>query len=90
MNNDTNDVLQDDIRQAFHTWKHEDVITKIIFKYLRSKLDEATTTLQNNAFSEQSQDIKVKNYYICAAKIQCINEILSLTLTDIEDLRNQS
>jgi hypothetical protein len=85
--NTDNDVFHDDIRQAFHIWKNEDVITNIVFKYLRFKLDEATSSIQNNAFALIPSDLKMQNYQLLASKIQIITEILSLSLDDLEDMR---
>ncbi len=78
------DIKNDDLRQAFHIWKHENVITKMITKYLKDISDRLVTTIVVNANSPAPIDQKLHTYYSCAAKLELITEILSLTLEDFE------
>jgi hypothetical protein len=69
-------------RTAFHNWKNNDEITKLVFNFLREKTNEITTRIVNNAASPDTIDHKIYNYYACAAKLQLITEILTLSLDD--------
>lgn len=76
---------------AFHNWKRENPISKMLFKYLKSLSDEATTMIVSAALSSDlSQDKLLKNYYVCSAKLQVISEILNLELEDIKNIRELS
>jgi len=77
------DVLQDDIRQAFHSWKKEDLVSKLFFRYLQKEIDQAHKDVINFAFANVPSDEKLKTYHILSAKIQFYQELIDLSLDDL-------
>ena len=86
MKENTENVVLEQFKLPFHQWKHEDPITKIIFKYLRLKSDELTSIILNNALNTASNEEKLMIYHLCAAKIMVISEILNINLEDIKEM----
>ncbi len=79
------DAYLEEIKFAFHEWKHHKV-TKILSKHLRKISDDLTTLLLSNATRDCNDDIRLSFYYRCAAKIELITQLLNLTLEDVGEI----
>jgi len=83
--NEDSKTYIEELRLAYHHWRHEDLVTKILFKYLKVTADDLTSFIINNAFSNVSSDEKLMLYHLTCAKLQLINEILNLTADDLAE-----
>jgi hypothetical protein len=73
-----------ELRTVFHNWKHENDITKLLFRYFRKTSENLTTSIVQNAKSPACLDHKLCNYYACAAKLELLTELMELSLDDPE------
>jgi hypothetical protein len=79
----TEEIKKGDMSQAFHTWRHENEVTKLYMKYLAIKRDEVHNNLLN--LSERNIPAHDKLIFL-GAYSECLRLLVSIIEMDLKFL----